>query len=228
MPVRSRKSTVPQADPLGPSSRRALLGVVVAVHAAAAVFLARSEPPAGESGRGQPRVMNFLALPVAEVVRPPVPTPVEPRVTTPRKVVAVAERREPSLADFQVPQTEIPPTEPAAVEQLAVVPANVSALPAPPAARTVSITSVEYLVEPVLDYPLASRRLGEQGVVQVSVLVDARGRPEDMQVLRSSGYPRLDEAALDTVRATRFRPYTEDGVARPFRVVMPLVFELEQ
>ena len=28
-------------------------------------------------------------------------------------------------------------------------------------------------------------------------------------------------------RATRFRPYTENGVAMPFRVVMPLIFELE-
>lgn len=228
MSVRARESTVVHADPLGPSSRSALLAIVVAAHAAGAALLARSEPPAGDSGRGQPLVMDFLTLPVPEAVRPPVPTPVEPRVTTPREVVAVAERREPSLTDFQVPQPETPPTAAAAVQQVAVAPASVSALPAPPAPRTVSITSVEYLVEPVLDYPLASRRLGEQGVVQVSVLVDARGRPERMQLLRSSGHPRLDEAALDSVRATRFRPYTEDGVAQPFWVVMPLVFELEQ
>ena len=57
--------------------------------------------------------------------------------------------------------------------------------------------------------------------------VRARLRARDAEIVRSSGHARLDEAALATVRATRFRPYIENGVALPFRVVMPLVFELE-
>jgi protein TonB len=61
----------------------------------------------------------------------------------------------------------------------------------------------------------------------VRVLVGADGLPQQTQVLQSSGHDRLDEAALRTVRATRFKPYTENGVPQPFWVVMPLVFELE-
>ena len=61
----------------------------------------------------------------------------------------------------------------------------------------------------------------------VRVLVDARGLPQQMQLTRSSGFASLDEAALATVRATRFKPYTENGVPQPFWVLMPLVFELE-
>jgi protein TonB len=79
----------------------------------------------------------------------------------------------------------------------------------------------------VLEYPLASRRLREQGRVEVRLLVDAMGLPQQAQVVRTSGYQRLDEAALATVRATRFKPYTENGVPQSFWVVMPLVFELE-
>jgi len=79
----------------------------------------------------------------------------------------------------------------------------------------------------VLVYPVASRRLREAGQVQVKVLVDAQGLPRQLLLLRSSGFPRLDESALATVRATRFKPYTEDGVAQPFWVVMPLIFEME-
>jgi protein TonB len=63
--------------------------------------------------------------------------------------------------------------------------------------------------------------------VHVRVLVDARGAPQQMVLLRPSGFARLDEAALATVRATRFKPYTENGVALPFWVVMPLIFELD-
>ncbi len=58
------------------------------------------------------------------------------------------------------------------------------------------------------------------------MLVDPRGTPQQMVVLRSSGFVRLDDSALATVRATRFKPYTENGVALPFWVVMPLIFEL--
>ena len=99
--------------------------------------------------------------------------------------------------------------------------------PAPPAPRTIAITAVEYLSPPVLGYPPAARRFQEQGQVHVRVLVDARGLPQQMDVIRSSGFARLDEAALATVRATRFKPYTENGTPLPFWVVMPLVFELD-
>ncbi len=113
------------------------------------------------------------------------------------------------------------------VEPMVAVPAPPPAPSAPPAPRTISITAVEYLSPPVLSYPSGSRRLQEQGQVNVRVLVDARGQPQQMSVIRSSGYARLDEAALATVRLTRFKPYTENGTPLPFWVVMPLLFELE-
>ncbi|MCG3188699.1 MAG: hypothetical protein LKCHEGNO_00832 [Burkholderiaceae bacterium] len=103
----------------------------------------------------------------------------------------------------------------------------VAAPPPPPAPRTIEITAVEYLTPPLLVYPLASRRAQEQGHVHVRVLVDAGGAPQQMRVIRSSGHARLDESALATVRATRFKPYTENGTPLPFWVVMPLVFELQ-
>jgi protein TonB len=86
---------------------------------------------------------------------------------------------------------------------------------------------VAYLRPPALVYPLAARRQREQGLVQVKVRVDEQGQPDRFVIERSSGHRLLDEAALQTVRATRFRPYRENGVALPFWVVMPLLFELD-
>jgi len=69
---------------------------------------------------------------------------------------------------------------------------------------------------PVTDdfYPSAARRLEEQGAATVRVCVDPNGRltAPPMNVV-SSGYPRLDEGALQLARAGsgHYRPSTEDG-----------------
>jgi protein TonB len=78
-----------------------------------------------------------------------------------------------------------------------------------------------------LTYPRVSRELGEQGSVLLRVLVDERGRPTDIQVVKSSGYPRLDQQAVQAMRAARFKPHVEDGVARPMWVRTPQTFILE-
>ncbi|HLS81527.1 MAG TPA: energy transducer TonB, partial [Steroidobacter sp.] len=61
-------------------------------------------------------------------------------------------------------------------------------------------------------YPPASRRAGEEGTVILEVLVLENGRVGDARIKQSSGYSRLDEAALREVKRTwRLRPGTENG-----------------
>jgi protein TonB len=101
--------------------------------------------------------------------------------------------------------------------------------PAPPPAlhKTVPTTSVSYLEPPEPSYPTASKRLGESGRVLLRVQIGVDGRVLDVRVARSSGYARLDDAALVAVRAARFRPYTEGGQALVVWTTVPVVFELE-
>lgn len=62
------------------------------------------------------------------------------------------------------------------------------------------------------DYPPTSRRLGEEGSVILQVMVGTDGKVQEAKVQSSSGFPRLDEAALKhALRAWRFNPGTEDG-----------------
>lgn len=66
----------------------------------------------------------------------------------------------------------------------------------------------------VPDYPSASKRLGEEGRVLVSVHILPNGMAAEVQVLKSSGYSRLDNAAVEHVqRDWRFVPARLDGEA---------------
>jgi protein TonB len=62
------------------------------------------------------------------------------------------------------------------------------------------------------EYPPASRRAGEEGTVTVKALVGENGRATQVDVVKSSGFPKLDEAAVQEVqRNWRFVPGKEDG-----------------
>ena len=58
-------------------------------------------------------------------------------------------------------------------------------------------------------YPPSSRRAGEQGTVRLKVLVDTNGRPSNVEVSQSSGFARLDEAAIAAVKKWRFEAATD-------------------
>jgi protein TonB len=97
----------------------------------------------------------------------------------------------------------------------------------PPAIpKTIPASAVEYLVSPKLVYPLYSRRAKETGVVMLRVLIDADGMPAQVAIDKSSGFPRLDDAALAAMRGARFKPYRENGRALPVWAPAPVVFEL--
>ena len=103
-----------------------------------------------------------------------------------------------------------------------------AAAPAAPATpKTVSASQVAYLTPPSPLYPARSRRAGETGTVTVKVLIDPTGRPAQVSVQGSSGHAALDESAVSAVRAARFRPYAEGGIAQAVWVLVPINFVLQ-
>jgi TonB family protein len=63
------------------------------------------------------------------------------------------------------------------------------------------------------EYPSASKRLEEEGTVQLKFLVGADGKVIESAVEKSSGFRRLDEAARQSLAKCTFKPGTKDGVA---------------
>jgi periplasmic protein TonB len=83
-----------------------------------------------------------------------------------------------------------------------------------------------YQVKP--RYPESARRRGIEGTVLLKMRITAQGRVEDVQVVRSAGYPELDESAIEAVRRWRFEPARRNGepVAED-AVLLPVVFQLQ-
>ena len=108
-------------------------------------------------------------------------------------------------------------------------PAAASTRSATPAPATVVLPSsdADYLNNPPPVYPRMSRRMGEQGTVLVRVLINTEGRAEQAEIRTSSGYVRLDEAALDTVKRWRYMPGKRAGTAEAMWFNVPLRFVLD-
>lgn len=86
---------------------------------------------------------------------------------------------------------------------------------------------VAYGQNPPPLYPLAARRLGIEGVVELRVLVTPDGHADDVHVVSSSGHAMLDESAVATVRSRwRFVPAQRDGVPVADYVRFPIRFRL--
>ncbi|MEI2422112.1 energy transducer TonB, partial [Arthrospira platensis SPKY2] len=84
----------------------------------------------------------------------------------------------------------------------------------------------DYLRNPAPHYPPVSRRRGEQGEVRLQVWVGADGSAERVTVHLSSGFSRLDQAAVRAVSEWRFVPARQGGRAVPAQVIVPVVFRL--
>ncbi len=220
---------VGRSDGLTPAARRGAVAGVVAAHLVGAWGLLQIEAVRHAVAEVAPLMVDLVAPPAPPVpaVPPPPPPSAPPQLKKPPPQAAlVAATPSPAPVVFEAPP---PPVEPPA-PIVAIDPPPAPPAPTAPApqAKTVAITQVSYLTPPVLTYPATSKRFGESGDAQVRILVDAEGLPRQMQLIKSTGFQRLDDAALATVRATRFKPYTENGVPQPFWVVMPLVFELQR
>lgn len=218
-----------RARGLSRGQRAAAWGAVAAVHVglvgglALASLKTKAPPPT-------PTIMVSMisetpAAPTA-VPEPPPPQP-QPQVPTPQPKMVAAPRPTAS------PMTAPPPEEPVRPSPPQASSAPPSPVAAPSAAATGPATTppnftAAYLNNPGPQYPYASRRKHEQGVVKLHVVVSASGRPERVEIARSSGFPLLDQAALDVVKNRwRFVPAKRGDQAVSASVVVPLEFELK-
>jgi len=121
------------------------------------------------------------------------------------------------------PKPETPPAPPTgAVEGNQV---NQAPRQGPPPDEAIMLSQVEYLGQrPMPVYPMASKRMREEGRVVVLVEINTQGTVDKASVDSSSGFSRLDESALTAARKARFKPLMRNGVALPAKAKLPFDF----
>lgn len=87
-------------------------------------------------------------------------------------------------------------------------------------------SDVTELNNPKSKYPAMSWRLGEQGVVLVSILVGTDGTVKEVRLAKSSGFERLDQAAMADAQKLRFLPGKVDGVPQAMWRDKPFNYQL--
>ena len=107
--------------------------------------------------------------------------------------------------------------------------APVAAPPTPVAAPKVELPSsdADYLQNRAPPYPAISRRLKEQGKVLIGVLIGVDGTAQKAEIRQSSGFERLDQAALATAQRWRYVPGQRAGVPETMWFNVPINFVLE-
>ncbi len=84
----------------------------------------------------------------------------------------------------------------------------------------------DYLTNPAPDYPARSRQLHEQGLTILRVHVTSKGSADEVQLYQSSGFDRLDKAAVDVVWRWRFVPARQGHEPAASWVIVPIHFML--
>ena len=173
---------------------------------------------------------QIVDLPATQVApAPKAPEPVKQEMNKPKPAAQVSptvlaiENATPS-PNAPAIQTIAPPAP-----YVPNVPVASAAMPAPPATPKIVLPSsdADYLSKPQPTYPAMSKRLGEQGKVVVKVLIGADGLPQKSELRQSSGFDRLDDAALATAMKWRYVPGKRDGKAEAMWFDVPIIFRLE-
>lgn len=188
---------------------------------------------------------------LVRLIEPAVIAPVAPKVSPalepPRPVdrpspapVAVAKPARPRAE--AAPQIEPLPqavAEPAPPTQTSPAPNAPTGLATPPQSAAIAAaptapsppvqlpsSDADYLQNPEPKYPENSQRLNEQGTSTIRVLIGADGLPQRAEIGKSSGFDRLDRAALATVMRWRFVPGKRNGVPEAMWFSVPIVWKL--
>jgi protein TonB len=143
--------------------------------------------------------------------------------------LAVAQAPTPPVA--ATPSTTInavsvvtPPSSPGTSSQPA--PASVQNTAAAVPRVELPSSDADYLNNPKPPYPPLSKRMGEQGKVIVRALIGVDGTAHSAEIKLSSGFDRLDQAALATTLRWRYVPGKRAGVPEAMWFNVPFNFVL--
>jgi protein TonB len=212
------------AAPRDRGARYAGITGAIVFHAVLILALLNHAPVRRALAHASPIMVSVIPTPQPEPPRPPpklllsrkpMPTETPPAVEMPRYVPPVVTEST-AVSPITLPPAPPPPTP---VAEAVVAPDPPPVVP--------PRFNADYLQNPAPAYPALARRMREQGRVLIRVLVSADGMPERIELKTSSGFPRLDQSALETIRNWKFVPARQGEQKVAAWVVVPIAFTLD-
>ena len=173
---------------------------------------------------------QLIEAPVPKVALPPPPPPaLPPQVKKPVTKVPTAVAPLPLAITDPTPVPNAPTGS--TVPQPAPAPIATPVAAAPVAAPAVTqkieapILDASYTAnEDVFRKPTLSMRNRESGTILLGVGVGINGFATSVSLIKSSGFPRLDEAAIQGARKLKFKPATRSGVPIEMLYTLPVTY----
>ena len=212
------------------------LALVVLAHVGVMAGIVLSHDTVTSMPTPEPALMVDIIAPQPAPVQPPKPEPTKtpaavskprPRPVSAPPVLATDNAPTPDAPVVQKAPTLPTPVQPTPSKDTPTAAAP-SATVAPPAPAVVAPRfDAAYLDNPAPVYPPLSRRADEQGRVVLKVFVEASGTASHVEVRTSSGFERLDKAAVAAVSRWKFVPARQGQEAVAASVLVPIVFSLK-
>ena len=172
-----------------------------------------------------------------EQVEQPIPEPTPPALDPPAEPYPLEEEPQVS-SEAQVPKPAEPAPVPPRPAPTPSMPKQNKSVAAPSAKARASLqatgsamsglidarsSQAAFAKRPSLIYPAESRQAREEGTVVIRITVDSRGRPTHVVVIKGSGFPRLDRAAVEGAWRCRIRNAKAGAI-----LDVPLRFNLDE
>lgn len=225
----------PTQAPNNPEQRIEWVTLQKAPRPPAPPLAAAAVPPPEKTQPAPPKKLFTQSAPPHPTSQIP-PAPRRPQPTKPVLPRANTPPIEPTVASAAPPAPDLPAktAAPSAAPQAATPtvapgpphPAAAASAAPEPVVETAASYKAEYLDNPPPPYPRLSRQLGEEGTALLKVQVGPNGRPLQIKLMSSTGYPRLDEAAETTVAQWRFVAATRNGQSITSWVLVPIKFRI--
>ena len=191
-----------------------------------AVVLFWLKPPAPKP----PKIFNETYVDVTLTTPPPPPPEPKPVVVPPPPTVqpVVPPKPEekpqpppPPKPDVTIPAPKPEPPPPPVTPSVAVPP------PKPNPQEYVPVTQPNFVQQAAHVYPPEAARRHQQGVVVLMLYISGGGTIDKIEIVKSSGFPLLDAAAIKEMKQSKFEPAMDGAIPVRSRAQASVTYRLE-
>jgi len=188
--------------------------IALAFHATVLFYL---KPPAPKP----PKIFNETYVDVT-LTKPPEPEPPKPIVVPQPKPEEKPQSPPPPKPEMTVPELK-PEPPPPAPKPVVIPPPQ----PKPPTEEYVPVTQPTFAQPAAHVYPPEAARRHQQGTVVFMLYINASGTLDKVDIVKSSGFPLLDAAAIKEMKQSRFEPAMDGAIPIRSRAQASVTYRLE-